>query len=326
MKTGFAFLILCAGLSLAARAEDMITLTGQTYSNIVVQQYDQQKLVILHDSGRTEVPFQEISPELRGHYKALSSIPISTAKRFGEKAEPAGPNDLATLSGQIYRNVILKRVDADRILIAHDTGMDTVYFAAMPLALQKKFRTETPVVPDPPTGPNDIVTTYDQVFRNTRILQTEPDGLTFSHDGGVTKLGFPALPEEVREKYAYDPIAAWKYQREMNAKRGQKQQPPEATVEVPTGPATVLVSKIETEKLPDNKFWVRFSLQNPTDQPQSAHVVPCTEQMIPIVAGKTINIPAQSTAELQQVTVNDLAPTYLKVSSGTYWTNCLLSW
>ena len=49
MKIGCAILCLGLGGLAAARGEDLTTLTGQTYSNVVVQQFDRQGLFIEHD-------------------------------------------------------------------------------------------------------------------------------------------------------------------------------------------------------------------------------------------------------------------------------------
>lgn len=322
MRICRAIIWLCGLGAVAAWGDDLKTLSGQTYSNFVVQQYDRQGLLILHDGGSTSIPFKDVSPELRGHYKALSQIPIPLGKVAGESEEPLGPNDLATLSGQIYRNVVLKKVEADRILIAHDTGMDLVYFSAIPLALQDKYRSGTPVVPEPAPGAGDIVTTYGQIFRNVEILRAEPDGLTFRHDGGVTKLGFPALGEELQKKHGYEPIAAWKYQREMAAKRLPA--PHDAPADLPTVPATFAVSRIELDKMEDNKYWIRFSVKNVTDQPLTVQVYGCTDKKVPITDGKSIAVPALATMDLQQIVVPEIQPSFLKVAGGNYWTNCAL--
>ncbi len=325
MKIGCAILCLGLGGLAAARGEDLTTLTGQTYSNVVVQQFDRQGLFIEHDGGLAQVPFKEILPELRGHYKARSRMPISVETKAREQEEPAGPNDLETLSGQIYRNVVVKQVEEESIRIAHDTGMATVYFSAIPRALHEKYRTGMPVVPDPPPGANDLVATYGQIFRNIEIRRVEPDGLTFHHDGGVTKLWFPALPEELRQKHGYEPAAAWKYQRETAA--ASKPAPPEApAAELPAVDATILVFGIQTETLPDNKFWVRFSIRNLTDQPQTVQIVPCEKNMAAIIRGKTVDVPASAEGLSQQVVVPEIAPRYLKVTCGAYQTNCTLNW
>ena len=236
MRIGWV--ILCAGMgsSMAAQAEDMKTLAGQIYSNVVVKSYDRDGYSIRHDGGTNLVPYSEISAELRGHYKALSLAPIPASRLAGEKEAPAGPDDLETLAGQIYRNVILKKVGEDAILIAHDTGMATVSFAAIPRDQHEKYRTAQ-AVPDPEPGANDLVTAYGQIFRHVEITREEPDGLTFRHDGGVTKVGFPALPEDVRQKYKYDPVAGWQYRRDQAAQKTRAEQEAAAAAAEPGPPA-----------------------------------------------------------------------------------------
>jgi hypothetical protein len=291
-----------------------------------VQRFDRQGIFIHHDGGGTQVFFKAILPELRGYYKARALYPLPVETLSGENEAPAGPNDLVTRSGQIYRNVVVKQVNKDSIRIAHDTGMDTVYFSSMSQAMQAKYRTEVPVIPDPAPDANDLVTTYGTVFRNIEILRSEPDGLTFHHDGGVTKLWFPSLSDELRQKYGYDPVAAWKYQRETAAAKQPQLQQNESAPEVSTSPATVSIHGIETQKLEDNTFWVRFSVKNLTDQPQTIKIVPCAQNMAAISSGKAVDIPARVEAALQQIVVPEIPPRYLKITSGTYFTNCLLNW
>ena len=322
MRTGVALLCWAA---VAAQGEDMKTLAGLTYSNVVVQRFDRQGYFIRYDGGVTQVFYREIMPELRGHYRSRALYPLAAETMAGEKEAPAGPNDLETLGGQIYRNVVLKQVNEDSIRIAHDAGLSTVHFSAIPPALHEKYRTGTPVEADPPPGADDLVTTYGQVFRNVEILQAEPDGLTFRHDGGVTKLGFPSLSEELKQKHGYDPIVAWKYQRDMAASNKAAQASIPVAL-VSTSPATILVRGIETDALEDNTFWVRFAVQNLTDQAQSVRIVPCEQGLAPIMGGKTIDLPARAPGSQQQLVVPEIRPVYLKVSSGTYFTNCLLAW
>ena len=63
MRIGWV--ILCAGMgsSMAAQAEDMKTLAGQIYSNVVVKSYDREGYSIRHDGGTNVVPYSEISAE-----------------------------------------------------------------------------------------------------------------------------------------------------------------------------------------------------------------------------------------------------------------------
>jgi len=324
MKIFFAILGLSVGMAVAAWGDDMKTLTGQVYTNILVQQYNQDGFVVLHDGGQAEVPFKDIMPELRAHYKALSMIPISRASKDAEKDIPLGAKDLQTRSGKIYRNVTVRQIEGNQLLIAHDRGMETIYFSSLSDPMQERARTGLPVVADIPPGPDDIVTTYGLVFRNTHIIRDEPDGLTFTHDGGVTKLGFPALPEEMGETYHFDPAASWKYRRETAAKKLASQKEP--VVEEPTGPASFLIYAIETKKLEDNKHWIGFSVTNLTDETQTIKASACRENLVPMVATKTLKIPPHSVKELQQFAVPVNPPKYLRLTTDTYHTNSLLNW
>jgi len=323
MKNFFVMLCLAAVCTGAARGDNMTTLAGQTYTNFSVQQYDQDGYVVLHDGGRTTVLFTEINPELRGHYKALSMIPISRAHRGGEAEAPAGPDDLVTHSGQIYRNFTVKKIEESVIVIAHNTGTETVYFSSLSEEMQERVRSKK-VTPDPPAGASDIVTTYGVVFRNTTITLEEPDGLTFSHDGGITKLGFPALSEAMGKKHGYDSVTAWKYGRDMAAKRREALEVPE--VEEAIGPPTFTIYAVETQNLPDDKFWVRFAVKNITDEHQRVLVVPCEKKLRAIYSSKTIEIPPQSSKELQQFVIPGAMPAFLKANTDTYHTNTALIW
>ena len=322
MRIVGAILGVTLGLSLAARAEDMKTLTGQTYSNVVVRSYDRDGYSIRHDGGTNLVPYREISAELRGHYKALSMSPIPASRLSGEKEAPAGPNDLETLAGQIYRNVVLKKVGEDSVLIAHDEGLSTVSFAAIPLALHEKYRTGTPLDPDPEPGANDLVTAYGQVFRNVEILREEPDGLTFRHDGGVTKVGFPALKEEVRQKYKYDPIAGWQYRRDQAAQKVLAQQVAEPESK---GPKLVEVHDLSTDVLPDKAFRISFALKNLTDQAHSVAATLRDPNRIALIS-RTMELAPQAGTKLLQIEVPGIRPQSLLIVSGTYRTNIVLNW
>ncbi len=323
MRIGRAILGVALGMSVAAQAEDMKTLAGQTYSNIVVQRFDGEGFFIRYDGGSNHVPYNEISAELRGHYKALSLLPIQESRLAGEKEAPAGPNDLETLSGEIYRNVVLKRVDEESILIAHDTGMATVSFVAIPPALHEKYRTGTPVVPDPGIGANDLVTAYGQIFRNIEIILQEPDGLTFRHDGGMTKVGFPALTEDVRQKYNYDPIAGWKYRRDQAAQKAQIAQ--EAAAVESQGPALVEVFDIQAEKLPDNQFRISFAVKNLTDRSQSV-LATLQDSGRAALINRTVEINAKAEGKRLQIEVPEIQPQNLLIACGPYRTNTVLKW
>ena len=94
--------------------------------------------------------------------------------------------------------------------------------------LQAKFQIPASPAPETPPGSNDLTTTDGQIYRNVQTWKVEPDGVTFRHDEGLTKLEFPLLPEDWRKRYAYDPEEAAAYRRVMadamqEAERTQQQ-------------------------------------------------------------------------------------------------------
>ena len=326
MKFGRMILGVGLGLAATAPAEDMKILSGQVYSNVLVLSYDRAGYSIRYDGGTNVVPYADVGAELRGHYKALSLAPIPASRLAGEKEAPAGPDDLETLAGQIYRNVILKKVGEDAILIAHDTGMATVSFAAIPRDQHEKYRTAQ-AVPDPEPGANDLVTAYGQIFRHVEITREEPDGLTFRHDGGVTKVGFPALPEDVRQKYKYDPVAGWQYRRDQAAQKTRAEQEAAAAAAEPqsVGPAVVEIKDLTTEALPDNSYRVSFTLKNVTDQAQTVATTVRDASRLALLS-RTIELAPKAATKLLQIDVPGIQPAGLLVVGGTYRTNVVLNW
>ena len=326
MKFGRMILGVGLGLAATAPAEDMKILSGQVYSNVLVLSYDRAGYSIRYDGGTNVVPYADVGTELRGHYKALSLAPVPASRLAREKEEPAGPNDLETLSGEIYRNVILKKVAEDSILIAHDTGMATVSFSSLAPEAQDKFRRGTPD-PDPEPDAGDLVTAYGQVFRNVEIIREEPDGLTFRHDGGLTKVGFPALQEEMRLKYNYDPVAGWKYARDKIAQKAlAEQEAAAAAAEIQSvGPTLVEVKDLTTEALPDHSFRVSFTLSNVTDQQRSVATTVRDAKRLELIT-RTMDVPAHAGTKLLQIDVPEIKPAGLLVVCGPYRTNVVLNW
>jgi hypothetical protein len=53
------------------------------------------------------------------------------------------------------------------------------------------------------------ITTLDgRTFQNCKVLKVEADGVTFSHDDGITKVLFPLLPPAIQKQFDYDPQKA----------------------------------------------------------------------------------------------------------------------
>ena len=125
MNARWAFLFVLLAGPLASGAEEMLTLTGETYTNVVVLRYDRRGYFIRHDGGDVKIPYKVVLPELREYYKKLASYLTPEQKGVDEKEEPPGPNDLATRAGRVYRDVVVKKIDAYAVYFQHDGGSAT---------------------------------------------------------------------------------------------------------------------------------------------------------------------------------------------------------
>lgn len=53
------------------------------------------------------------------------------------------------------------------------------------------------------------ITTLDgRSYQNCKVLKVESDGVTFSHDEGITKVLYPFLPPSIQKQFGYDPQQA----------------------------------------------------------------------------------------------------------------------
>ena len=62
-----------------------------------------------------------------------------------------------------------------------------------------------------PISAEDMTTAKGKTYINARITRVEPDGISFSHAGGIAKIPFWELPEDMQKKYGYDPVKATEY-------------------------------------------------------------------------------------------------------------------
>ena len=60
-----------------------------------------------------------------------------------------------------------------------------------------------------------VVSRDGQVLRNARVEHVDPDGITYRHNAGDTKLAFEDLPESVRRANGYDPKRAADFRRQQ---------------------------------------------------------------------------------------------------------------
>ena len=54
----------------------------------------------------------------------------------------------------------------------------------------------------------DIETLDHHVYKNVKITRVEPDGITVSHDTGISKIHYTELPDAVRSRFHFNPEAA----------------------------------------------------------------------------------------------------------------------
>ncbi len=64
---------------------------------------------------------------------------------------------------------------------------------------------------------DDIKTNSGKEYKNATVTRAEPDGLIVKFSGGVVKIPFPELSEELKEKYHYNPEGARKFSAENAA-------------------------------------------------------------------------------------------------------------
>ena len=327
MRIRFALLCLCLGWSLGIRAEDLTTLTGQTYADVAVQRYDWEGIFIKHAGGISKVYYHEIPTELREHFKNLAPAPDAA-----EKAEPpvpadVGPNDLVTRSGTVYRNASVRRTEADSVLINHDGGLAKVPFADIPEDLQEKFRAPPKPVLETPLGSNDLAAADGRIYRNVQVRKIEPDGLTLRHDAGLTKLVFPLLPEDWQRKYEYDPQQAARYERAMAAAREQAERDRQALREQNAAARSrqiknepIRVFEVRAAKTGEHEYRVTFSVRNYGDQPAEivANIAP--------MGIKKFVVPANGSQSGLEVTSWAIKPEQLVVTCGAYSTSQMLDW
>lgn len=327
MRIRFALLGLCLGWTWGIRAEDLTTLTGQTYADVAVQRYDWEGLFIKHAGGISKVYYHEIPAELRDHFKNLAPAPDAA-----EKAEPpvpadVGPNDLVTRSGTVYRNASVRRTEADAVLIYHDGGLAKVPFADIPEDLQEKFRAPPKPVLEIPLGSNDLAAADGRIYRNVQVRKIEPDGLTLRHEAGLTKVAFPLLPEDWQRKYEYDPQQAARYERATAAARAQAERDRQALRErnetarkQQIRGEPIRVFEVRAAKTGAHEYRVVFSVRNYGDQP-----LEITASIAPMGIKKFV-IPANGSQTGLEVVSHFIKPEQLVVACGAYSTSQVLDW
>ena len=317
------------GLPILVQGEDLTTLSGQTYSNIVVLRYNQRGIFVQNDGGTNKIPYKEILPELRGYYKKLALSLTPYPLRADVSDSPPGADDLVTRSGEVYRNVVVRSVEQYAIIISHDAGNAKVYFSEIPdKAMRDKYRMATPV-PYDPLGSNDLVTVDGQIFRNAQIIRTEPDGLTIRHTGGVTKLAFLSLSEDLRTQYHYDYQAARNYQRSAAEEKKRLQDEAEARSKQQNAAASgdpIALFDVNGTATPDGQFWVRFTVRCLIGKSQAIRAIPYDSRGSALMGGQKFVVPAVSEGKKLDITVPLTQPQKLTIYCGSFQVSRTIKW
>ena len=66
---------------------------------------------------------------------------------------------------------------------------------------------------------DDFKTTDGKEYKNAKVSRVEPDGIVITFSGGIVKLPFTELPEDVQKKYGYNSSAAAEYSAEEYEKQ-----------------------------------------------------------------------------------------------------------
>lgn len=75
-----------------------------------------------------------------------------------------------------------------------------------------------------PKNYGTITTLKGKSFYECQVVHVYPDGVTFSHRNGASKIPFAELPENLRSQFRYDPKAEADYQKQQAALRKAEQE------------------------------------------------------------------------------------------------------
>ena len=125
--------------------------------------------------------------------------------------------DLTTLTGLTYTNVAVQRYDWEGIFIKHSGGISKIHYNEIQADQRDHYRKMAPPpavaekpapVPPADVGPNDLVVKSGQVYRNASVRRVEAESVLIHHDGGMAKVPFADIPDELQEKFRTPPQPA----------------------------------------------------------------------------------------------------------------------
>lgn len=125
--------------------------------------------------------------------------------------------DLTTLTGLTYTNITVQRYDWEGIFIKHSGGISKIYYSEIQADQRDHYRkmAPEPAVAEKPApvlpadvGSNDLVTKSGQVYRNAAVRRVEAEAVLIYYEGGMAKVPFTDIPDELQEKFRTPPKPA----------------------------------------------------------------------------------------------------------------------
>jgi hypothetical protein len=125
-------------------------------------------------------------------------------------------DDFKTIDGKEYKNVTVKRVESDGIVLSGKSGISKVYFTELPKEVRQRFDYDAAAAENEQQAklPEDFKTIDGTEYKNVTVKQVEPDGIVVTSKSRILKLYFAELPPEIQRKYGYDPAVAANYQKQ----------------------------------------------------------------------------------------------------------------
>ncbi len=116
-------------------AYDISTLTGQTYRNVAVMRVDQTGIAINHRDGTAFLPFSILPTDVSARLAEIADDPDS----IQPTPELAYSPEIATLNGDIYRDVAIIRVERTGIRVSNRDGFGFIDYLTLPIAFRRRY-------------------------------------------------------------------------------------------------------------------------------------------------------------------------------------------
>jgi S1-C subfamily serine protease len=141
--------------------------------------------------------------------------------------------DLLATDGKVYSNIRVIGETPETVKILHDGGVSSVQkkhlpaeflklhdLAALPSATEATSTGASSQLLAAFVAGNPFFVAKDgRQFSSASIIAVEPSGLKIMSDAGLTRVRFIDLPEAVRTAFAYDPLKAAAFERDVQAQQ-----------------------------------------------------------------------------------------------------------